>query len=130
MRDVCEFLMENYYSKYPIEGLTADILNQTLERFSNRLIVIHDRGRIVGVAVFVLLDDNQTWMVRDIKDIDIPRLVDMLESCGENLHFLIVATKGYKIIREGLRVAVKKHNPRTISWWNPTTTRFHNYKAK
>ena len=128
MIDVAEFLMDNYYDKYPVSGLTVDLLKETLTRFSERVIVISDEDKIVGVSVFVLLPDEKMHIVKDIKHVDMTKMVDLLESEGDNLHFLIVAAKGYSIIRQGLRQVVGRYNPRTASWWNPTTTRFHNYK--
>jgi len=128
MRDICKFLMENYYSKYPVTGLNEDVLLLTLKRFADRVIAIYDGDEIVGVSVFVLLNDDKMWMVKDIKHANITNLIEMLSSEGSNLHFLIIAAKGYSVIRKGLRELIARHEPETVSWWNPYTTRFHNYK--
>ena len=79
------------------------------------------------MAVYVTLSDDTYARLEqlDIRNIEIIKALT-LEN-GLNIHFLLLASDSYKTIMIGLRRVIKKHNPRTISWWEPDFSYLHKY---
>lgn len=131
MTELVDYLQKNYYARYAKLVVDAsmlpdnDTLNKALERHTDKLVVVTDKdGIILCCAVFLKLDDATYRAIEsyDLRRVDV--LSRLLEQKGENFHVILLAASGSYVIRAGLR-ELRKLNPKSISWWNPTMTRLH-----
>jgi hypothetical protein len=126
--------MENYYAHY--KGDRNDIIpsfDEIVQGFTNRpdrFVIIYDNEEyknIICCAVFLTLSDD-TFL--NLEHIDISRvdvLTELIKESGPNIHFVLLATKGLKPIRTGIRLIKERLHPKTISWWSPDLTKLHKY---
>lgn len=128
MREIVDYLMDNYYSKYV--GPRTDIvpshkmLEEGLIKYADKVVIVKD-DRIRGVAIFVTLTDETMDLLEsfDITQMDVLR--SLLQEHGDNIHFVMLCADGRRTIMQGLDYVKNKHHPKTISWWNPDLTKLH-----
>lgn len=126
---VARFLMDNYYSKYPLaldKDVTEEMMIKALDLNKDKVVVVMKGEEIKGVAVFVTLTDDTYAKLETLDISKVQVVIDMLKEDGDNIHFILVACSGMGNILKGIKIA-KKTNPRTISWWNPTMNKLHKY---
>ncbi len=134
-KDISQYLFDNYYSKY--KGKRTDVVPTPAQAMmavmnadrDDKIVVVRD-DKIRGVAVFVTLSDETYAKVRhlDITAVDI--LTDLFKESGPNIHFVLLCADGWKTILYGIDKVKAKYDPKTISWWNPDLSQFHEYKFK
>ncbi len=133
MKEIAEYLQENYYTKYA--GCPSHLIpdNETLVKaldiHRDKVVVVRDGETILGVAVFLKLTDKS---YDNLENTDISNqevLGKLLQENGENLHFILVAGSSYENIRAGVRM-VKPMHPKTVSWWDPTNTHLHKFSVR
>lgn len=128
MKKVVDYIKKNYYPRYaPTIQVSDDTLFTALELHKDKLVVITKRKIVIGVAVYLRLDDETFEAIRqfDLNRIDV--LHRLLQQKGDNFHFILLTAVDFQTIRKGIRT-VKKLKPKTISWWNPTMTQLHIYR--
>jgi len=131
---VARFLLDNYYSHY--KGDRNNIIpsfQEIVTGFNNRpdrFVIIYDNDEdqnIICCAIFLTLTDD-TFI--NLEHIDISRvdvLNELMKENGPNIHFVLLATKGFKPIMAGIRMIKERLHPKTISWWSPDLTKLHRY---
>ena len=126
---LARFLIDNYYSKYKEAqkyAVTEEMLATGLDIHKDKVVVIKDKDKILGAAIFLTLPD---YIYEDIEKYDISNLdvvKFLLEQKGNNIHFILVAGEGIGNIKKGI-AKVKELRPKSISWWNPTMTKLHRF---
>lgn len=125
MKQVADFLMRKYYTKGQIEEA---VLTKLLDLNKDKVVVVNKGNQILVVAVFLTLtDETHAKVSKDIKAFTVSSLIEMLNEDGDNLHFILVAGQGVKNILAGMQAVKRERKPKTVSWWNPTSTKMHNY---
>ena len=101
-----------------------------VDRHDNGLIYIKEDGKIVGAAVYVMVDDETLNKIEKfVYDVSHPEdVAEILKSKGDNLHFLSVAADNVRVILKGLKLTIKQRNPKTVSWLKPDMT-FHKIRG-
>lgn len=127
MTEIAQFLMDHYYSKYPTPGVSRETLQATIERFPESVVVVRDHGEIVGVGIYVSLTDQMIKELRITKAFSIEKLIEMLQTRGDHIHFLMMVADGYATIMCGLRAVINERRPRTVSWFEPDLSYFHQF---
>lgn len=132
--DVVDFLLSNYYAKYP--GMQSDVIatreqiEQTFLNHPDKFVIEFDNGNIAGVAAFLTLGD-ESYDRLDVLDISkVEVLAELMKEHGDNIHFVLLATSGARMIRQGMRHVIENKNPKTISWWNPELNKLHKFKVR
>ena len=133
MSDVGDYLWANYYTRIkPMPGYKPDrkVLDESLHRFKDRLVVIRNKGKIKGVAVYLNISD-QTFRDLEMLDISTEDVVRSLASQhGPNAHFILACGGGYATIRMGVEELKRRKLHKTISWWSPDLKKLHKYTIK
>ena len=127
---IADWLMKNYYARY--KGNRMDIvptrqqINQAILSHPEKIIVVRDGG-IKGIAFFFTLSDETYAKLEalDIKEIEVLR--QLAQEDGRNIHFVLLATDGFKTTRIGLRRVIKNLRPKTVSWWSPDFKKLNRY---
>ena len=131
MHEIRDYLFKNYYGKYrgkePIEIPSVDQVDQAIKFYRDHVVIIHNNG-ITGVGIFVTLSDKTYENLEnlDLKDAD--TLIKIVQETGDNVHFILIATEGFKNIMLLGEEVKKIMKPKTVSWWNPEMTKLHKYK--
>lgn len=130
MREIAQFLMDNYYAKAPeyVPIPTMDELELGLTNHPDKIMVRRDdEGNITGVAMFLRLEDD-TYNALGCLDVsNTDALIELLKERGDNICFMVVCGEGFGNIRRGIREVKEKYKPKSISWWNPDMTYLHKY---
>ncbi len=122
------------YKNYP--GLKDKVLLwqllSLLDKNEDKVIVVRENTVLMGCGMFVRISDEQLWKLQyGFIDLTKPNEIqELLNSKGENIHFLYLLADGIKTILKGLREVIKKENPKTVSWFNPSMTKFHKFTLK
>lgn len=131
MRDVAKFLMKKYYSSYKcpehIKPTSEGQLVLALDLCKDKVMVIHEDGKIKGVGIFLTLSDE---VYRNINSFDMTNMDDLaflLADVGKNIHFILVCGEGTRDILKGIKIIKKRTGAKTVSWWNPGMTHLHKY---
>ena len=133
MKDVVQYLMDNYYAKY--DGFrkdvipTVDELDRALCNYPDRLVVVQDAMRINGVAIYLTLSDNTYNRLKDLDITQIDVIKELLPEDGDNIHFVLLCAGDFSSILKGLKETIKKRNPKTVSWFSPDLKQLHRYKV-
>lgn len=125
---ISRYLMDNYYRYCPNSELipTIEQIEQALSNHPDRIEIVQDE-KIHGVAMYVLLSD-ETYNRLDCIDITNVEVIQALAlEYGPNMHFMLLAADSFKTIMTGLRRAIEKHKPHTVSWWSPDFKYLHRY---
>jgi hypothetical protein len=131
MDEIIDYLMNNYYNVWPgrKEDIpTTDMIKAGLINHPEKFIIIRD-DKIKGVAIFLTLSDN-TYNALGCIDIDNElALIQLFAEKGDNVHFLLLAADSQRTILRGVKEIKNRLHPKSISWWNPETTRLHKYNT-
>jgi len=125
MKEVIEFIKENYVKVYPNEckEFTDEFIYNTIVFCRNIYIERHE-GNIVGVALFFKLTDETERELTAESFKDVEMIKKMASEDGDNIHVWLCCAKGLKMIRK----AIKELGGRTISWFEPDMKILHKYK--
>jgi len=109
---------------------------ETLERISARpkkdvvnfIDYVRSKDRAIyddrGICFYLKLNNLMLRRVREDKNYIINNILFLLTCKGDNLHFFgLVLDKAVGIRRE-IKLAIKKENPKSISWWDKTMDKF------
>ena len=111
------------YAKYPglKDKYTFTQILSLCDRFEENLIIIKKGGDIQGVAGYLRLSDlSLSRLYYKVYNISDPSdLNKLMEDRGDNIHFCFVCSTGLNVLREGIKVVIKKESPGTISWFDP-----------
>lgn len=128
---VTDFVYDNYPS---IHGkITKEQVANLLTIYDKQVIVIrkeegvfHKRQVIKGVGFYFRLSNRMLKEVKDrIVDIGNPRnAIYLLRQNGRNIHFAFLVAKGVKTIMKGLKEVIKREQPKTVSWFDPSMEHF------
>ena len=122
--EVTDFL----YKGYPgfNKTFTRWRLLSLIDRNTDKVEVIRDK-EIKGVALYLKLTDKSLNLLDfGVIDLKSPEVVtELIKEDGDNIHFVAVLADGAKTILKGLRKVIKKHNPKTITWFKPNMDRIH-----
>lgn len=133
MSDVGDYLWANYYSRMPPPAgktFNRDLLENNLRGYKDHLVIIRNKGKIKGVAVYFTISD-ESYQMLDALDLSTEDIVRSLaDEHGDNAHFILVCGGGYATIRMGIRALKQKKRFKTISWWNPDMTKLHKFKLE
>ena len=133
MKEIADYLLKNYYSKYkgPRKDIvpTKELLIKALDICREKVIVIQQDG-IQGVGIYCTLSDETYSNITKLDIAEVEVLTEMLREKGHNVHFFLVAGSDVKNILLGIRIAKEKENAKTISWWNPSMTKLHRYTVR
>lgn len=131
---VARFLMDHYYAHY--KGSRDDIVptfEQIITGFNNRpdrFVVITDNEEdqnIICCAVFLTLSDDTYINIERIDLNSAGVVAELMQENGPNIHFVLLASKGFRPIKTGIRLIKERLHPKTISWWSPDLTKLHRY---
>ena len=129
MTYLAQYLLDNYYTKY--KGIheipEKTMLIKALDIHDDKIVVVHEGDKIIGVALFLMLTDETYEKINDFNVFNVDTLRGMLMENGDNIHFILVTTTGIKNIKAGIRAVKKAKHPKTISWWDPDNKRIHKY---
>jgi len=102
---------------YKYQEVTEELV-LFLKEYSDNLVVLKD-GEITGIAFYLRLEDKSLDDICKDKTIlqDVGNAKRLIAERGRNIHFIRVFAKDYKIVLKGLKDAIKKENPKTISWY-------------
>lgn len=103
-----------------------------LDKNEDKVITIKENEEFKGSALYIRISDDDLWKIEyGFIDLTNPKeIVQLLNSKGDNIHFLYVLADGQKTILKGLREVIKKENPKTISWFNPEMTKLNKFNLK
>lgn len=128
MHDIIVFLMTYYYDQYKNIRPPYEVLSFALRAYPQKFVIMVDERRnIQGIAAYVTLDE-ETYRGLDSVDISDLRIMSrLIRQEGPHYHVVLLASVcGYRCIMEGIRI-IKRRGAKSISWWNPSMTRLHNY---
>jgi hypothetical protein len=120
--------MDNYYSKQSYPPPDEDQLYKALDLNQDKVVVVHEGDQLLGVAVFLTLTDETFDNIASIDMLNVNTLSRLLQEKGENIHFIMVTTKGIKNILAGLRAVVRERNAKSVSWFSPDMSRLHKHR--
>jgi len=102
-----------------------------VDYFFERIIYASKDDEIIGVAVYLWLNDDALSLIRDKPLIlaSVEEFKKIEEMKGDNMHFFGVATREPKLILKGIKQIIKDKKPRTISWLNQDMSRFVCFKG-
>jgi len=130
VNQVARFLKERYegYKDFSIDDLCKLVI-----LLKDKIITIVGESGLIGVGIYLTLCDDTHEIIECI-DVRNPNVVKELYSQeGKNVHFIIVCGNGtknaFKYMRMCIRQTIKIEGAKTVSWWNPTMTKLHKYKA-
>jgi hypothetical protein len=122
------------YSRYPEiqERYPFWQLLSFLDRFPKNYIYIKENDNIVGIGIYVMIDDlGLDRIATGIYDIRKPEGIrKVFERPGDNLHFIAAATDNVKIVLQGLKTIIKQRKPKSVSWFKPDMDRIHFIKMR
>lgn len=129
--EIAQYLEKNYYPKFKggcPENLipSTEALVKALDIHKDKVVVVMDKTKIKGVAVFLTLTDESYANLKNTDITDVETLGNLLQEKGSNLHFILLTADGLSTIMAGIRKA-KKLKPRTVSWWSPDMKHLHRY---
>lgn len=133
MREIAEYLLENYYPYY--KGDRDDVvpdyetLVKGLENHKEKVIVIRKDG-IKGVAIYLTLCDATYDILPSIDISNHATVIELLKETGSNVHFVLLAADGATTIMMGIEEVKRRCNPSTISWFDPDLQRLNRYKVR
>lgn len=100
---------------------TVKNVEEFIERNIEKVIYIREGIELVGVAVYMLLEDDTISKV--LYDCDYLKKLENFRKAekenGDNLHFFTLRANGIRIILKGLKNIMEVKNPKTISWIKP-----------
>ena len=132
MTEITDFLMKNYFAKY--NGTRTDIvptvqqLEDGYKTHKDKFVIIKD-DKIKGIAIFLTLTD-ETY--KQLKELDITRvdiLKMLLKESGQNVHFVLLCAGGIRTILAVGNEVKRRVKPKTVSWWNPSFTKLHQFQV-
>src|SRR3990167_6281695 len=130
MLELCNYIFYNYPDLK--NRIARWQLLSLLDKNEDKIIIVKENGKFKGSALYVKLTDETLWKLEwgfiDIKNPD--DIKQMLSEKGNNIHFLYVLADNFKTIRKCLREAIKKENPKNVSWYNPEMTKFNKFNLK
>ena len=128
MLELCNYIFYNYPDLK--NRIARWQLLSLLDKNEDKIIIVKENGKFKGSALYVKLTDETLWKLEwgfiDIKNPD--DIKQMLSEKGNNIHFLYVLADNFKTIRKGLREAIKKENPKNVSWYNEERIKFFSIK--
>ena len=103
-----------------------------IDRNKEKIIYIRENNLFAGCAMYLTLTEESFQFIKsDGTSLTDPNFMGkFIEEDGDNIHFIYVLAKGYKIIRKGIDKLLLLRSPKTISWYNPKMNKFHYYKVK
>ena len=120
MNEVVDFVCE----KYPM--LPREDVEKFLSKNKDKVYTIRDEQVIKCVSFYYKLTDDSFDKVKSEK-IDL-RVADnhvaLQKENGRNYHFIMLATKGARIILQGLKDIIRRDRPKTVSWFSPDMNQF------
>ena len=120
-------ICKNGGKKPVLINLPPEEIDKAIENRPDRVVVIRDGG-IIGVGIFVTLFDETYKNLENLNPKDVNVLIRFFQETGNNIHFLLIATEGFKNIMLLGEEVRKITTPKTVSWWNPGMTKLHKYK--
>lgn len=128
MREIAEYLKANYYDKVCVSLPVPDVeaIQKALENHKEKVFVDIQDGVVRGAAIFLTLFD-ETYERLESCDIGNPEVLrKLLSERGQNIHFILICAEDMRIIMKN-RHLLFNLKPKTLSWWNPTTTKLTKY---
>ncbi len=115
------------YKKYPLllEAYPKWMLLSFIDRNPDKIIVEKEYGVVNGVAIFLEINDDALLDIVN-GDVSITNSDDiklLLNRKGNNIHFILCAAESMKYILRGLKKVIKRNNPSSVSWWNPSMSK-------
>lgn len=117
--DLAEYVHENYEpanQNFPFWKILS-----LIDQHRDKIIFVKDGKKFKGAAMYIKLDDDAIAGILE-GTIDPTSPDDMrvlLNSQGDNIHFIFVVADGIKTILKGLREVMKRENPYSVTWFNP-----------
>ena len=115
------------YKNYPLDPIiTYEEVERIFLLFDDKTIVIEDKENIKLVALYLKLSDETVKDVHaGLLDLTMSKnIIECSKMNGNNIHFVLCASKGMRYIREGIREVIKRENPATISWFSHDMNHF------
>ena len=103
-----------------------------LDKNEDKVISVQENGKLKGARLFARVSDDILWKIEyGFIDLTNPQQVwEVINSKGDNIHFLYVLADSQKTILKGLREVIKKENPKTVSWFSSNMTKFNKFKKR
>jgi hypothetical protein len=131
MIKVSRYLIENYFKKLPYfkDKTIPDVSELTLllKSYKDNLIVLVKGQEIIGVALFMRLEDKSYDNIETIDMFNEHVMHSIMNEKGRHIHFILAVGSGYRLIRHGIKVLKEEFNPISFSWWSPDRKRIHRY---
>ena len=120
------------YESHPelLETVPEWKMMEILERYKKNIIIERRKGKIVGVAIFIKVNDKY---IDDIErgEIKYNRIDELfLVPYGNNVLFIGVVADGVRTVLRGLKNIIKKEKPRRLCWYNYKKEEFSILRGK
>ena len=125
MKNLARYIMDHYYAKMDQPMPDEDMLIKALDVHQDKIVVVHDKDIVLGVALFATLTDETFQNLEHIDIANVETLASLLAEEGKNIHFFLLTANGVGTILAGMKAAIRERKPRTISWWSPDMKRLH-----
>ncbi len=134
MRELIQYLMDNYYAQY--RGTrddvipTAEQLEAAINNHPDKIIVVRDHIGIKGMSVYLTLSDETYEHLQDTDITQVDVVKELLKERGDNIHFVLLAAGDFRTIINGLKSVIRSRKPKTASWFSPDFKKLHKYRVR
>ena len=130
MLELCDYI----YKNYPLfkRQIPRWRLLSLLDKNEDKVIYTIRNGKLASAGFFVRITDTTLAKMKlgfvDIKNYDI--IQELLQEKGNNIHFLFALGDGLTSLRKGIRKAIKRENPKSVSWYKQDMSKLNVFKKE
>ncbi len=115
MNEIIKFIEKNY------DDVNFEQASNIVSEYRDCIVPVYESGILKVVGIYFKLNDETLNKVVDRElDLSVPEnVVFCRKQNGRNIHFFLCVSEKMKLILKGIKMLIKRENPKTISWFSP-----------